>query len=122
MICKEGFDFSFNEEACKDCGGKCCIGEPGNVFVNEWDIEKLSSHFKLERAEFIKKYLRKVGVRYSFKEVHFEDGFACVFFDQQNKQCQIYDLRPKQCRLFPFWDYYKKHKEELKKECIGVCF
>ncbi len=122
MIYKDGFKFAFDEKACKNCGGKCCTGESGNIFANKAEIERLRVHFQLEKDDFEEKYLRKVGVRYSFKELEFEDGFACIFFDRQNKQCSIYELRPQQCRSFPFWEYYKIHKEELEKECIGVCF
>lgn len=58
----------------------------------------------------------------SFKEVECEDGFACIFFDTQKRNCSIYDFRPKQCRTFPFWEYFKTHQKELEKECIGICY
>lgn len=66
--------------------------------------------------------MRKVGFKMSFKEVEFEDGFACIFFDTQKRNCSIYDFRPKQCRTFPFWEYFKTHQKELEKECIGICY
>ncbi|NDJ26857.1 zinc/iron-chelating domain-containing protein [Campylobacter sp. MIT 12-8780] len=122
MIYKQGFDFCFDEKACVACGGKCCVGESGNIFASFEELEAIRAFLGLEKAEFVKTYLRKVGLRYSFKECEFENGFACIFFDQKKKNCSIYELRPKQCRTFPFWDYFKKHKEELKNECIGIYF
>ncbi|MCH5336073.1 MAG: YkgJ family cysteine cluster protein [Campylobacter sp.] len=122
MIFKEGFAYAFDEKACKECGGKCCIGESGNIFANKEELELLRQHLNLDEQEFSSKFLRKVGFRTSFKELEFEGGYACIFFDQVKKNCKIYKYRPSQCRTFPFWKYYKTHKEELKKECIGICY
>lgn len=122
MIYNKDFKYSFNENACEKCGGKCCIGDSGNIFVNNEEILKLCEYFGLNFDEFVLKYLRKVGTKFSFKEVKFENGYACIFFNQNTRKCDIYNLRPKQCKTFPFWDYYKRHIEELKKECIGICF
>lgn len=119
---KEGFEFGFDGSACARCEGKCCTGESGYIFADQDEVERLRVFLGLCNEEFTERYLRRVGMRYSFKECEFENGFACVFFDTQHKRCNIYELRPKQCRSFPFWEYFKKHKEELKKECIGVCF
>lgn len=119
---EKGFEFGFDEKACARCGGKCCVGERGNIFADKEELKRICAFLGLERAEFTAQYLRKVGFRYSFVEFEFEGGFACVFFDTQSRKCSIYELRPKQCRSFPFWEYFKEHKEELKKECIGVCF
>ncbi len=122
MIYEKGFDFSFDEKACKKCGGKCCIGESGNIFANKEELELLRVYLGLSEEEFRLKFLRKVGFRTSFKEVEFEEGFACIFFDQVKRNCKIYPYRPLQCRTFPFWNYFKSHKEDLKKECLGICF
>ena len=122
MIYNKDFEYSFDENACEKCGGKCCIGDSGNIFVSKDEIYRLLEYFNLDFQEFNEKYLRKVGIKYSFKEVEFEQGFACIFFNQKTRKCDIYNLRPKQCRTFPFWDYYKFHKEEIKKECLGICF
>ena len=122
MIYKENFPYSFNENACKECGGKCCIGESGNIFASKEELENLRAYLALSKEEFFAKYLRKVGFRLSFKEVEFQGGYACIFFDQVKKECLIYELRPSQCRSFPFWDYFKTRKEDLKKECIGITY
>ncbi|TEY03524.1 YkgJ family cysteine cluster protein [Campylobacter sp. US33a] len=122
MIYKQGFDFSFDENACEKCGGKCCIGESGNIFANKDELEAIAKFLNLNFEDFEQGFLRKVGLKYSFQEVRFEEGFACIFFDQNRRKCSIYELRPSQCRTFPFWEYFKKNKKELQKECIGVCF
>ena len=121
-IWQAGFEYSFEPSACALCKGRCCVGESGNIFANPSELEALRAHFGLSEAEFSARYLRKVGARYSFKEFAYKGGFACIFFDKKAKNCSVYELRPKQCRSFPFWEYFKKHKEELEKECMGVCF
>ena len=95
MICS-GFDFSFDESKCASCGGKCCVGESGYIF------------------------LFKVGTKFSIKEKPYENGFACVFFDEKNKNCGVYEFRPSQCRSFPFWEHFKDNFDELEQECIAV--
>lgn len=122
MIFNKNFDFSFDESACAACGGKCCTGESGNIFVSKDEITSIAKALNLDESEFRKSFLRKVGFRLSLKEVPFEGGFACIFFDKDKRNCAIYENRPAQCRSFPFWEYFKTHKEELKKECMGVCF
>ncbi|HDZ5372483.1 TPA: YkgJ family cysteine cluster protein [Campylobacter jejuni] len=122
MIFNKNFSYAFDENACEKCGGKCCTGESGNIFASKEELEALRKHLNLESKEFAEKYLRKVGFKMSFKEVECEDGFACIFFDTQKRNCSIYDFRPKQCRTFPFWEYFKTHQKELEKECIGICY
>ncbi|EPN7177683.1 YkgJ family cysteine cluster protein [Campylobacter upsaliensis] len=122
MILKEGFKYSFDESKCESCGGKCCTGESGNIFVNQEEIRLLREHFTLDELEFRERFLRKVGFKFSLKEKEFEDGFACIFFDTKRRNCSIYAMRPTQCKAFPFWDYFKTHKKELEKECIGITY
>lgn len=122
MIFKKNFPYTFDENACKKCKGKCCIGESGDIFASKEELKALREYFGLNEKEFTQKYLKKSGFRMSFKEVEFEDGFACIFFDKVERNCSIYPLRPIQCKSFPFWEYFKTHQEELKKECIGICY
>ncbi|EAL0270841.1 YkgJ family cysteine cluster protein [Campylobacter lari] len=122
MMCEKGFDYSFDESACEKCGGKCCTGESGYIYANKEELEAIASFLNLSFEAFKEQYLIKVGFKYSFKEAKYENGYRCIFFDTMYKKCLIYKHRPKQCRTFPFWEYFKTHKEELKKECIGVCF
>lgn len=122
LIRKKGYNYAFNQAACKECKGACCIGESGNIFATKDELFKIMSFLKLEFEEFKSLYLKKVGLRYSFKEDEFKDGFACIFFDKNLDKCSIYPLRPTQCKTFPFWEYFKENEEELRKECIGICF
>lgn len=122
MITKAGFDFCFDPKACSSCGGRCCIGDRGDILVSKDELACLVDFFKLDFPSFEKSYLKKTPRGYSFIEIPFEKGYACVFFDRVYRKCSIYELRPAQCRTFPFWPYYRKHKEELSTECIGVYF
>ncbi len=117
LISKEGFPYKFNQNACKDCDGNCCIGESGYIWVSPKEIEEIAGFLKMDVEKFKEMYLIKVGYKYSLKEKPYKNGFACIFFA---KGCSIYPVRPKQCRTFPFWDYFKTRVNELKKECPGI--
>ena len=119
IIKKEGFNFSFDTDACKSCEGNCCIGESGYIWVTPKEIENIAEFLEIDKDFFIQNYLIKVGYRFSIKEKPYKNGYACLFF---NNACSIYPVRPTQCRTFPFWDYFRdeKHFDELKKECPGI--
>ena len=117
---KDGFDFTFDPKACEECQGRCCIGESGCIWVAPAEITALANSLNLEREEFINKYLLKIGYRYSIKEEIFNDGFRCVFFDINKRQCSVYENRPTQCKTFPFWDYFKNKISEVEEECPGI--
>ena len=121
LIKKDGFNFAFEPKTCQSCAGNCCIGESGYIWINTQEIINLANFLKLDIEDFKNKYLFKVGYKYSLKEIELEPNvYSCCFFDNTNKMCSIYEFRPNQCRTFPFWDYFKTNKEELKKECIGI--
>jgi len=122
LVRKDGFDILFNPEACKQCEGRCCNGESGNIFVNRDEVEAISRFLRIEASRFTAEYLRKVSYQYSLKEIKADDNYACVFFDNKKNGCAIYPVRPDQCRTFPFWDYYKDKPGELSRECPGVSF
>lgn len=121
---EKGFCFEFDEKACQSCGGKCCTGESGYIFVSLKELEDLSKFLNIEFNILIEKYVKKVGYKFSFVEKSYNNGFACIFFDEAKRECSIYEVRPKQCRDFPFWKIFleKDQLEYLKKECIGVKF
>jgi Fe-S-cluster containining protein len=121
LIEKEGFSYKFNPLACIDCGGKCCIGESGYIWVKYKEIEAIAKFLKLDLDTFSNRYLKRVNGRYSLKEIRVDrDNYACIFFDMNIKGCKIYDVRPVQCQKYPFWETFKKNREEVKKECLGV--
>lgn len=119
MITKEGFDFVFDENKCKECGGRCCIGESGYIFLNINEIKGIAKFLNMEIEAFTMKYIRKIGDRYSLIEKEHTSGKACIFFDDV-KQCSIYDVRPQQCRTFPFWDSFRNNINGACRECPGV--
>ena len=82
---KDGFSYEFDPSCCESCGGKCCTGESGYIWIDDDEISKFCAAFELSRDEFESKFLIKVGVRRSIREKAYEDGFACIFFDENNK-------------------------------------
>ena len=120
MIRQDGFNYEFDSNKCDECGGKCCVGESGYIWISEDEIRSLGEYlgYKIELIKEI--FLEKFGNRYSIKEKPYKGGFACIFFDEKNKNCSIYEYRPNQCRSFPFWEHFKRNFKELERECIGV--
>ncbi len=112
-IKEEGLRFG-----CTQCG-KCCTGEPGYVWLDEADIENLSTELKLSRQEFLKRYTRFVDDHYALLEM--PRTFDCIFLE--GKQCRVYKARPKQCGTFPFWPENLATKEAWEgtaKRCEGI--
>jgi Fe-S-cluster containining protein len=107
----DGLKFS-----CSGCGD-CCTGAPGFVWVNQQEIAELAAHLELSLGDFQDQYTRRVGARISLKE--FPNG-SCVFFDEENRNCQVYALRPRQCRTWPFWESNLKTPESWEYTC-SVC-
>ena len=121
IIKKEGFGFSFNPKACEECGGKCCTGESGYIWVTPIEMQKMANFLKISVDELKTIFLIKVGYKFSIKEKLIDkNNYACWFFDEKTNRCTIYEVRPHQCRTFPFWDFFKNNKEEVKKECPGI--
>lgn len=103
---------------CTGCG-QCCTGAPGFVWVSKEDIEKISKHLNISIKEFHKRYLRKVGKRYSLLENPV--NFDCIFLE--GKKCEIYEVRPTQCRTYPWWPTQIESLEawnEAAKYCEGI--
>ncbi|MDE7176147.1 MAG: YkgJ family cysteine cluster protein [Helicobacter sp.] len=119
MLKDSDFPFGFDSSKCEQCGGKCCTGEAGYIFVTPQEIQGIAQFLGLEFDTFCQKFVKKVGYRYSLCEILESNGaYSCVFF--KNGRCQIYPKRPAQCVRFPFWDCYKEEWTDLLKECIGV--
>ncbi len=69
---------------------------------------------EMDVDEFQHMYVREIGVRRSLKE--FPNG-DCVFFDTEQRNCQIYEARPRQCRTWPFWNSNLKTPEDWDRTC-----
>lgn len=77
----------------------------------------MATHVQVPLEDFTRKFVRKVGTRYSLVE---KPNGDCVFYD---KGCTVYAARPTQCRTFPFWSENLKSRtawNELSEECPGV--
>jgi Fe-S-cluster containining protein len=120
LIRQDGFDYAFAPSACERCEGRCCTGESGNIFVSPLEIAVLAKHLKMDEGLFRSTYLVKRGYSFSLKEQIVGMSHDCIFFDRKINGCGVYEARPTQCRTFPFWDYFKTHRDELKRECPGI--
>ena len=101
---KDGWNFSFDPQACKACKGNCCIGESGFIWVNKKKIAEIANHLKLTTKAVLEKYVVQEKQGLSLTEVQLgPENFRCVFFDLSQRKCSIYSVRPSQCRTFPFW-------------------
>lgn len=105
--------------ACTECG-KCCTGEPGYVWIDQQEAEKMAEVLNISLKEFMQNYTRLVDGELSLKE--YPRTYDCVFLRDGNK-CMVYKARPKQCRTFPYWPENMKSKEaweETAKRCEGI--
>lgn len=110
---KEGLSFK-----CTECG-KCCTGSPGYVWVSPQEIEEMALFLNLPLDQFIQRYIRKVGKRFSLIESKIT--YDCIFL--KDKKCQVYGARPIQCRTFPWWPQNLSSPtawEETAKHCEGI--
>ncbi|MBR4986851.1 MAG: YkgJ family cysteine cluster protein [Proteobacteria bacterium] len=113
---KNGLRFS-----CLRCG-KCCCGEPGIVYFNPSEFDRLVAHLEktrgLTREVIIRDYMRPHLDSYTARD-DFPDGH-CIFFDNG---CTVYEVRPSQCRDFPFWKcnlHSKEDWDETAQNCPGM--
>ncbi|TLD90375.1 YkgJ family cysteine cluster protein [Helicobacter sp. MIT 03-1614] len=124
MNINKDYPFTFESHACKSCGGKCCTGKSGYVFVSIDEMLDIASSLNLDFESFTRSYVRKVGYRFSFIEKADNGALSCIFFNTYTKECNIYKHRPKQCRDFPFWEAHKSLDENalamLMHECQGI--
>ena len=92
---------------CLECG-KCCGGEPGNIWVTDAEQERIAKYLCLDMEELRKRYLvRRMG-RISIRE---KENMDCAFYECNSAHCLIYKVRPSQCSLFPFWSSLLKDKK-----------
>jgi len=120
IITKLGYNFGFRDGFCDECGGRCCTGESGYIWISEEEMAKAASFLLMDIQSFADAYLFAAKGRLSIREKEYNGAHACIFFDEKEKNCSIYDVRPTQCRTFPFWDYFKTHNEEALNECPAL--
>ena len=120
IVRKDGFDFGFDPDVCKACPSHCCRGESGRVWLDTQELFQICNFLNMNSIDFIQTYLNRVDNRLSIKERFSGYDFECIFLEGPEKKCSIYEVRPFQCRRFPFWDYFRKHKDQAIKECPGI--
>lgn len=120
ILTRQGFPFAFDPAACETCGGRCCNGESGNIWVTRDESRALADALGMTPEAFARDYLKKVGYRVSIGERQEGENFACLLYDRNKGGCSAYEARPAQCRTFPFWDYFRERPHEAAAECPGV--
>jgi hypothetical protein len=103
---------------CTGCG-HCCTGAPGYVWVTWEDCRRIAAHLGAPLAEFRRRFVRRVGRRYSLIERANGD---CVFWSRDGG-CTVYAARPPQCRSFPFWPEHLRSRKAwtaVGGECPGA--
>jgi hypothetical protein len=106
--------------ACTRCGTCCKIS--GYVWVGRDEMAELAEELDLALDDFTRRYLRRVGERYSLIE---KPGGECIFWREDGPRpgCQVYSARPVQCRTFPFWKRHLADEEawnDVVEECPGA--
>lgn len=117
---QEHFPFQFNSQACRTCGGRCCRGLGGYVWISLQELEDLAAAQGMNAARFAEQHLRQVQGRLSLRERIINGEHFCCFFEPIACRCTVYEHRPKQCRSFPFWEKFQHDCQELLRECPGV--
>ena len=105
---------------CTQCGRCCTI--PGYVWMDREEMSELADFLGLPFDEFTKRYVRRVGNRYSLIE---KPTSECIFWQGTGPKrgCQVYAARPRQCRTFPFWEENIDSEpawNEVVRDCPGT--
>jgi Fe-S-cluster containining protein len=100
---------------CTRCG-KCCTGEPGFVWVEDWEIKAIAAFRGETIADFTALHTRKGYRGVTLREKANGD---CIFYDRE-QGCTIYPVRPRQCRTWPFWETNVATPETWEQTC-QVC-
>jgi uncharacterized protein len=88
-------DKEFSKIDCLECANCCKTISPA---MNDTDVSRMASFFKIKASDFIDKYL------YLDSEGDYVfNSTPCPFLMDDNK-CQIYASRPKACREYPHTD------------------
>ncbi|MDA3786398.1 MAG: YkgJ family cysteine cluster protein [Deltaproteobacteria bacterium] len=120
MDTRDDFPYCFEGNKCKICGGRCCRGSAGYVWISRVELEEMAEARKMTVPLFARQYVRQVQGRFSLQDRLINGEYFCCFFDRIAGACTIYQNRPSQCRTFPFWDKFKKEPQKLFDECPAV--
>jgi hypothetical protein len=117
---QDPFPYHFANLACETCGGKCCRGGEGYVWLSTAELENLANSRKMTAPLFTRQYARQVKDRISLQERFINGEHFCCFFDRIAGRCTVYQQRPSQCRTFPFWEIFREEPQEILAACPGV--
>ena len=68
VIKKDGYKYGFDPKACSSCGGHCCTGESGYIWLKRREIEEISDFLDISVKNFAIMYLKRVKHRYTLIE------------------------------------------------------
>jgi hypothetical protein len=105
--------------SCTKCPAYCCTYT--DIEVTQRDIARLARHFGLEIAAAEVRFTKvdpkeKVRLLRHRKDQVFDS--ACMFLDQDKRQCTVYDVRPGVCRKYPdtarcgYYEFLKFEREQ----------
>ena len=61
MASEKIFPYRFDGQACKTCGGKCCRGQQGYVWVSPKEIGKMAETMQMDAAIFANEFAGRLG-------------------------------------------------------------
>lgn len=87
---------------CLKCTAYCCTYT--HIPTTKTDIKRLAKHFGVSEEKARKRFT-KHGDKESPRVLRHQDDehfvTACMFLDQETRNCTIYEARPRICRDFP---------------------
>jgi len=88
--------------SCKKCPAFCCTYT--DIEITTRDIDRLARHFDLDYRQAEERFTKldskgKARLLRHRKDQVFDS--ACMFLDQEKRQCTVYDARPGVCRKYP---------------------
>lgn len=89
---------------CTGCGACCAGPQEGYIWLTKKEMHRAAEYLKMPPGVFQKKYVRRVGFRWSL--IEHPKTKDCIFlteFGTGKRGCAIYPVRPLQCRTWPFW-------------------
>lgn len=101
---------------CTRCGS-CCTGEPGIVYADRQEAEKIATFLGIPLEVLVERMLDPFKDGFTIREA--EQG-RCIFYENG---CVIYPVRPVQCMTFPFWFQNMRSQaawEEVCLRCPGI--
>ena len=98
-------------DACVRCGTCCIRGGPAFHQADKGLIEKGAIHsrylYTLRKGELAYDNVRGCLTPVDDDVIKLKgqnDSWTCIFFDEDQKACEIYDRRPLECKVLQCWD------------------